>query len=114
MFKIESDVDGKVVADIKAQLIDNTSTDPRILFDAAAYYYETDLNPELALGWVNKAVDNSENTQYWVIHLQAKLLAKNGNKKEAILAAQKSAEWAKKGGNADYVRLNEKLIASLK
>ena len=114
MFKIESDVDGKVVADIKAQLIDNTSTDPRILFDAAAYYYETERDPDLALGWINQAVENSENTQYWVIHLQAKLLAKTGYKKEAILAAQKSAEWAQKGGNADYVRLNEKLIASLK
>ena len=114
MFKIESDVDGNVMADIKAQVIDGTPSNPGIYFQAAGYYYETERDSKMALGWVNKAIEGSENPQYWVVHLKAKLLARMGNKAEAIAAAEESMKLAEAGGNPDYVRLNEKLIADLK
>lgn len=113
MFSIESEVDSWVVADIKEQVIDNTPSNPGIYFQAASYYYDTERDSEMALEWVNKALDGSENPQYWVVHLKAKLLARLGKKEAAIETARKSMELAKIGQNPDYVRLNEKLIASL-
>ncbi|WP_339606887.1 DUF2911 domain-containing protein [uncultured Roseivirga sp.] len=114
MFTIESDVDSKVMADIKAQVIDKNPSNAGVYFQAAGYYYDTERDSKLALEWVNKAIAGSNEEQYWVIHLKAKLQARLGMNKEAIASAQKSMALAKTGGNPDYVRLNEKLIASLK
>lgn len=113
MFKIESDVDGNVMADIKKQVIDATPENPGVYFQAAGYYYETERDSEMALEWVNKAINASENKQYWVVHLKAKLLARMGKNADAKVAAEESMKLAEAGGNPDYVRLNEKLIASL-
>ena len=106
MFTIESDVDSKVMADIKAQVIDKNPSNAGVYFQAAGYYYDTERDSKLALEWVNKAIAGS--------NLKAKLQARLGMNKEAIASAQKSMALAKTGGNPDYVRLNEKLIASLK
>lgn len=114
MFTIESDVDANVMADIKAQVIDATPANPGIYFQAAGYYYDTERDSKLALEWVNKALAASPQKQYWVVHLQAKLLARMGKNKEAKAAAEESITLAKAGKNADYVRLNQKLIADLK
>jgi hypothetical protein len=114
MFKIESDVDARVMADIKTQLIDGKSASPRSYYDGAVYYYDTDRDPKLALTWVTKAIDASEKPQYWMYYMKAQFLAKNNKKTEAIATAKKSSELAKEAGNMDYVNLNEQLIASLK
>ncbi len=113
MFKIESEVDSHVMADIKAQVIDATPQNPGVYFQAAGYYYDTERDSEMALEWVNKAIDASENKQYWVVHLKAKLLARMGKNSDAKAAAEESMKLAEAGGNPDYVRLNEQLIASL-
>ena len=87
---------------------------PGVYFQAAGYYYDTERDSEMALEWVNKAIEGSENKQYWVVHLKAKLLARMGKNADAKAAAEESMELAKAGGNPDYVRLNEKLISELK
>ncbi len=113
MFNIESEVDAAVMADIKAQVIDATPENPGVYFQAAGYYYDTERDNDMALSWVNKAIEGSNQKQYWVVHLKAKLLARLGKKEEAIATAKESIDLAKAGGNPDYVRLNEKLIAGL-
>lgn len=114
MFSIESDVDAKVMADIKAQLIDATPADKGNYYDGAEYYYDTNRDPKLALSWINKAIEASKEPKYWMWHLKAKLLVRTNNKPEAITTAKKASELAKTAGNMDYVKLNEQLIASLK
>ncbi|WP_286756771.1 DUF2911 domain-containing protein [Roseivirga sp. UBA838] len=114
MFKIESDVDAKVMAQIKSQVIDGSPQNPGVYFQAAGYYYDTERDAQQALEWVNKAIEGSGQKQYWVIHLKAKLLARLGKNTEAKAAAQESMKLAEEGGNPDYVRLNQKLIAGLK
>jgi tetratricopeptide (TPR) repeat protein len=114
MFNIESEVDEIVVADIKKQVIDAVPDNPDIYFQAAAYYYDTERDSNLALQWVNKLIEMSENDRYWVIHLQAKLLARLGRNSEAIQSANKSISLAENVGNPDYVRLNQQLISSIK
>uniref|UniRef100_UPI004048647C DUF2911 domain-containing protein n=1 Tax=Roseivirga sp. TaxID=1964215 RepID=UPI004048647C len=114
MFTIESDVDAKVMADIKAQVIDATPSNAGVYFQAATYYFDTDRDSKLALTWVDKAIAGGQGSEYWVYHLKAKLQAKLGDKKGATETAKLSMDLAQKGGNPDYVRLNEKLIASMK
>lgn len=114
MFKIESDVDARVMGDIKKQLIDASTASSRTYYDGAAYYYDTERDSKLALDWITKAIAGSEKEQYWMWHLKAKLEARLKMKAEATASAKKSADLAKVAGNLDYVKLNAKVIDSLK
>ena len=113
MFRIESEVDPIVMGQIKANVIDRSTENTNTLFQSASYYYETGRDSELALEWINKAIDLADEPTYSVFHLKAKLLARLERKKAAIEAAQRSIDLAKKAGNPDYVKLNEKLIRSM-
>lgn len=114
MFTIETEVDSKVMADIKAQVIDGTPSNPGVYYQAASYYYDTERDAKMALEWINKAIEGSQREQYWVFHLKAKILARLGEKKDAIATAKKGMALAEAAGNPDYVRLNEQLIESMK
>lgn len=113
MFTIVSQEDELVMSQIKQQVIDNSPTNPGVYFQAAGYYFDTQKNDRMALEWVDKAIAGNEQKQYWVFHLKAKILARLGEKSAAKATAESSIELAKAAGNPDYIRLNEKLIASL-
>ena len=108
-FDIVADIDTKIMADIDKAM----NVDSKPYFAAAGYYFDNGKDLTKALAWANKAVD-AQPEAYWVAHLKAKIQAKAGDKAGAIATAKNSMELATKGGNADYVALNEKLIASLK
>lgn len=108
----DPDVEEKVMAQIDQQ-IPTAGNNDNVYFAAASYYFENGKDLQKAAEWIDKAVEiNGE--KFWVMHLQAKIHAKLDNKPKAIEAAQKSKELAEKAGNPDYVKLNEKLITSLK
>ena len=113
MFAIESEVDPIIMKQIKEQVIDARAADSNTYFQAAAYFYETNRDAEQALSWVNKAINQRAEKGYWMVHLQAKLLARLNRKAEATTSAKESIQLAQMAGNPDYVRLNEKLIATL-
>lgn len=108
-FEVTADVDSKVMAQIKS-IMEN---DNRPYFSAALYYLENGKDLNKALEWLTKAETQNPDA-YWVVYQKANCLAKLGKKQEAIAAANRSMELAKKGKNDDYVTLNQKLIASLK
>lgn len=114
MFKIETVVESRIMADLKEQLIDNTPTNPRVFYQGALYYMETDNDTNQALEWIDKAIELSDKPVYWMIGMKGQILAKLGKKKEAIDHFKKSTELAKAAGNPDYVRQNERLVQSLK
>ncbi|HUC80020.1 MAG TPA: tetratricopeptide repeat protein, partial [Flavisolibacter sp.] len=82
-------------------------------FQAAMYYIENDKDINQALVWIDKALEQTPNA-FWVHHQRANALAKLGKKEEAKKAANRSMELAKEQKNDDYVKLNEKLLSSLK
>lgn len=105
---ITTDVDKKVIAQI-----DNVmSRDNRPYFQAAMYYMETGRDLNQAVAWFDKAYEQNPKA-FWVLHQKANALAKLGKKDEAKTTAQKSMAIARSENNDDYVKLNEKLIASL-
>jgi len=106
---ITTDVDKKVMAQIDNAM----NKDNRPYYQAAMYYMETGRDLNQALTWFDKAIEQNP-TAFWVYHQKANALAKLGKKSDAKATAQKSMDLAKTANNDDYVKLNEKLIASLK
>lgn len=105
---ITTDVDKKVMSQIDQIM----NKDNKPYFQAGLYYLESGKDIKQALTWLDKAAEQQPEA-FWIHHQKANALVKLGRKEEAKQAAQKSMELAKKQNNADYVRLNEKLIASL-
>lgn len=105
---IQTDIDTKIMAQI-----DNTlNKDSRPYYVGAIYYMDNGKDLKKALEWFNKAIDQDPNS-FFVVYQKARCQAKMGQKQDAIATAKKSIELAKQANNADYVALNEKLIASL-
>jgi len=104
---ILTDTDTKVLKAIETTMAGPAAGD----YNAAArYYYEEKKDMAQALVWVDKALEKG-GEKFWILRLKANILAELGRYKDAIMVAQKSTELAKKEGNEDYPRMNEKSIA---
>ncbi|MES2617788.1 MAG: DUF2911 domain-containing protein [Bacteroidota bacterium] len=107
----------KVVADIDSTIMKNidatVNTDNRPYYSAASYYYENNKDMKVALGWVNKALEQNPKA-YWVMALKAKIEIKLNDKTAATATAEKVIAMAKEGKNEDYVKIGEKLLADAK
>lgn len=112
-FTIEdTDVDTQVMQQID-QMMNGEIENYYPYFQAASYYFAHDKDLDKALEWANKAALMAAD-KYWVLHLQAKVNAKKGNKKVALEAAKRSKELAREAGNLQYVTYNDQIINSLK
>tara|TARA_R110001592_G_scaffold20091_3_gene81944 strand:- start:6333 stop:7184 length:852 start_codon:yes stop_codon:yes gene_type:complete len=111
-FPVETNAIEQVEKQIKEQLVDGPSAGSYA--SAAGFYLENDKDLTQALTWMNKAIEKRPDA-FWYVHNKAKILAKMGKKKEAIIAAKKSMEMAKanEGGDYGYIATNEKLIKEL-
>ena len=106
---ITTDVDTKVMG----QINDIMNKDNKPYFQSAVYYAENGKDMKQALAWFDKAIEQNPKG-FWIYHQKANALAKMGKKDEAKMVAQKSMDIARQEKNDDYVRLNEKLLATLK
>ena len=111
-FRIETQVDPLVMAQIKEYVIDANTADPSLLYSAASYYYTNSKDMNQAYDWINESVE--ADPKYWTMHLKAKIEAALGKKTEAVESAEEAIDLAEEAGNQDYVGLNERLIKSLK
>jgi hypothetical protein len=111
-FKIASEVDSKVMAQIQEQVINGQNVSADLYAAAANYYLDNKKDPKLALTWIKKA--NEKDPKFWNLHAQAKIQAMNKDFKGAIATAEKSIALAKEAKNDDYVRMNEKAIGEWK
>ncbi|MEP7233216.1 MAG: DUF2911 domain-containing protein [Ginsengibacter sp.] len=105
---ITTDVDTKVMA----QINDVMNKDNKPYYQSALYYAENGKDMKQAITWFDKAIEQNP-AGYYIYYQKATALAKMGRKDEAKLTAQKSMEVARQEKNDDYVKLNEKLLASL-
>lgn len=104
------DVDTKVLADIKAQM---EGPSAGVFYQSARYYYEEKKDMNTALGWINTAIEKG-GEKFWYLRLKANILGELKRYPEAISTAERSTEIARKEGNADYPRMNDKSIAEWK
>lgn len=109
--KLELDLVSKLGPQIEAAMAEAGEHKP--YYQAAMFYYDHNLDLQKARQWVDAAA--TQNPTYYITHLQAKILAKLGEKEKAIAAAKKSSELALKaeGPNSGYIKMNNDLISSL-
>lgn len=110
---ISVNTDEQVMSQIDRAMKNPEASLANMYFQSANYYYSNKKDMNKALEWVNKA-NELRTDAFWMMHLKAKIQAEMGKKKEAIATAEKAKDMAQQADNMDYVRLNEKLIASLK
>ncbi|WP_341221944.1 DUF2911 domain-containing protein [Polaribacter atrinae] len=104
-FKIETPVEEMVTKQITTVMNGPSSND---YYAAAVYYLENGKDIKKAQTWIDKSVEmTADSPKFWVLHRQALIHAKAGNKKGAIKAATASLKLAEKAGNAGYVKMNE-------
>ncbi|WP_031425918.1 DUF2911 domain-containing protein [Flavimarina sp. Hel_I_48] len=101
-FKVNTDQE--VMASIDAALNGPSAGD---YYNAAVYYLNAGKDIEKSKMWMEKAMTMTENPRFWQLRQQSLILAKSGDKKEAIKAAKASLADAEKAGNADYIKMNK-------
>lgn len=103
------DFDAKVMKSIEA----NTKVNPGNLYQAALYYFENGKDLKQANEWITTAAAANPDA-YWIWLTKARIQKANGDKKGALESATASRAAAEKAKNADYVKMNDELIKSLK
>ena len=85
---------------------------PNTYFAAARYYYETDRDIDQAIKWMDMALEKEQ--KFWMLRYKAQMLAKKGDYKAAITAAEESTKLAMEADNEDYPRMNAESIEEWK
>ncbi|RSK48260.1 DUF2911 domain-containing protein [Hymenobacter rigui] len=111
-FKITTDVEPKVMAQIDEKVIKNASPSNGDLAAAAVYYLDNNKDLKQALAWMQKA--NEKDPKFWNLLTEAKIRMKMKDYKGTITAAEQSKKLALDAKNADYVKMNEDLIMEAK
>jgi len=111
---IEIDLVGQMVPKIKAAM---AAEGKKPYLQAAMFYYDNDLDLGQAKQWMEAAIQEQPEPPTWMVYRHGLILKKAGDKAGALASAKWSLELAEKAGGelgAEYKRLNEELIASLK
>jgi hypothetical protein len=113
--KLEVEVASKVVPQIEAAMASTNKMQAGFYFQAATFYFNHDLDLKKALAWVDAGLEDKPMIAYELLHLKARILAKQRDRDGAIAAAKQSSELAIKaeGPNSSFVKMNQDLISSL-
>ena len=115
--KVPIEIDTELVAKLKPQVeAAMAGSGEKPYFAAAMFYYENNLDMALAKDWIEAAA-RKEPDAVWIIYRKGLILKKAGDKEGAMAAAKQARELASKAPGelgAEYTRLSENLIASLR
>ena len=106
---VDIELTGKLVPQIEAVMASDAKDKP--YFPAAVFYYEHGQDLQKAKTWIESAAGKNE--AYYTVYWKAKILAKLGEKDNAIAAAKRSKELAEQAKDGAYVKLNDDLLSSL-
>jgi hypothetical protein len=103
----------KVTRGIDAAVKDGKPQEASFYYQAASFYLDQNKDLPQALKWVDQAIEKNPKA-YFMQQKKAQILAKMGNKKEAIAAAEKSIELLKASPNPDEgaIATNRAIIES--
>ena len=105
----------KVSKGIDAAVKSGKPQEAGFYYSAASFYLDQNKDLPQALKWVDQAIEKNPKA-YFMHHKKAQILAKMGNKKEAIAAAEKSIEILQAEPNPDEsaIGTSRALIDSLR
>ena len=103
----------KVMQGIDAAIKDGKPQEANFYYSAASFYLDQNKDLPQALKWIDQAIEKNPKA-YFMQQKKAQILAKMGNKKEAIAAAEKSIELLKASPNPDEsaIGVNRAIIES--
>ena len=112
---LEVEVRSRLQPEIEAALGSGGPQPDYIYFQAAAFYYDHEIDLEKAATWIDLALAQNARA-FWMLHLKAKIHAKLGNTAIAIAAAEASTAQAvaQEGSSSGYKVMNDALLASLR
>ena len=110
-FKITTDVDGKVQAQIDEKVLKNANPTQADLASAAVYYNDNNKDPKPALACIQKA--NAIDPKFWNLNTEARIHLRMKNYRAAIAAADQSKKLALAATppNGDYAKMGDELMA---
>ena len=105
----------KVMQGIDATIKGGQPQEANFYYSAASFYFDQNKDLPQALKWVDQAIEKNPKA-YFMQYKKAQILAKLGNKKEAVAAAEKSIELLKASPNPDETAIatSKALIDSLR
>jgi len=112
-FKLEFDVDSRVMAQIKEAMDNPYSSVARVYYQSADYYFTNNKGLKQALEWVDKALEINGDA-FWVWRLKSRIQAELKDYKSAIATAEIGIAKAEKAENKQYVKFNKDAIAEWK
>ena len=105
----------KVMQGVNAAVTSGKEQDANFCYNAASFYFDQKKDLPQASKWIDQAIEKNP-TAYFMQYKKAQILAKLGQKKEAIGAAEKSIELLKASPNPDEAAIanSRALIDSLR
>lgn len=105
----------KVSSGIDAAIKSGKPQEAGFYYSAASFYLDQNKDLAQALKWVDQALEKNPKA-YFMHYKKAQILAKMGNKKDAIVAAEKSIEILRAGSDPDEsaIGTSRALIDSLR
>ena len=108
--KIRIDVPSRQMVDSSIESVINDNPKASDYYAAAVYYRQEKIKLDIALKWINKAMEMTENPRFFQLRQQSLIMAANGNYKDAVEVAKKSLELSIEADNQDYVKMNNESI----
>jgi lipopolysaccharide biosynthesis regulator YciM len=78
----------------------------RTFFEASQYYLNNGENLNIALEWINAALEKSKNNFRYGL-LKSKIQNKMGDKKSALQTISEALLWARRANNSNYIEQTE-------
>lgn len=105
----------KVMQGIDTAMKSGKEQEASFYYQSASFYFDQNKDLPQALKWVDQAIEKNPKA-YFMQYKKAQILAKQGNKKDAIAAAEKSIELLKANPNPDETAIanSQTLINSLR
>ena len=103
----------KIVSENIKQVMSG-SPSPSDYYSAAVYYKQENINLDIALKWINKAIDLFENPRFYQLRQQSLIMAANKKYSNAIVVAKESLRLSIEADNKDYVKMNKESILEWK
>ncbi|MBT8218664.1 MAG: DUF2911 domain-containing protein, partial [Bacteroidia bacterium] len=99
---VEVEVDQKIENQLAEMMQTPDKVPHRTYFEAAQYYLNNGKDLDKTLGFIDTALEKSQNNFRYGL-LKSKILYKRGEHKAALVAVNEAHEWAKKAQNANYM-----------
>ena len=108
--KVRIDVPTSQIVDASIQEVMGGTPKATDYYSAAVYYRQENIKLDVALKWINKAMEMTENPRFFQLRQQSLILAANQMYKEAIEVARRSLRLSIEADNQDYIKMNNDSI----